>query len=77
MIQECEKMKKIILPFILTFLIIFSLNNVSVSAADDRNVSDEDIIFSITGYSKFIIEDAIEVNSQSVSYTHLTLPTKA
>jgi len=64
MIQECEKMKKIILPFILTFLIIFSLNNVSVSAADDRNVSDEDIIFSITGYSKFIIEDAIEVNSQ-------------
>ena len=64
MIQECEKMKKIILPFILIFLIIFSLNNVSVSAADDRNVSDEDIIFSITGYSKFIIEDAIEVNSQ-------------
>ena len=64
MIQECEKMKKIILPFILTFLIIFSLNNVSVSAADDRNVSDEDIIFSITGYSKFIIEDSIEVNSQ-------------
>ncbi len=64
MIQECEKMNKNILSFLLVFLVIFSLNNTSVSATADQNISDEDILSSITGYSKFIIEDEIEVNSE-------------
>ena len=64
MIQECEKMNKNTLSFLLVFLVIFSLNNTSVSATADQNISDEDILSSITGYSKFIIEDEIEVNSE-------------
>ncbi len=64
MIQECEKMNKNMLSFLLVFLVIFSLNNTSVSATADQNISDEDILSSITGYSKFIIEDEIEVNSE-------------
>ena len=64
MIQECEKMNKKIFSFVLMLLVIFSLNNTSVSATNDQNISDEDIISSITGYSKFIIEEEIKVNSQ-------------
>ena len=57
-------MNKNTLSFLLVFLVIFSLNNTSVSATADQNISDEDILSSITGYSKFIIEDEIEVNSE-------------
>ena len=64
MIQECEIMNKNILPFLLFFLIIFSLGNVSVSATNDRNIDDEIFYSSITGYSKLVIEDDIKVNSQ-------------
>ena len=64
MIQECEIMNKNVLPFLLFFLIIFSLGNVSVSATNDRNIDDEIFYSSITGYSKLVIEDDIKVNSQ-------------
>ena len=62
MIQECEKMNKNILSFLLLFLIIFSLNSISVSATNENN--NDQVVYSITGYSKFVIEDEIKINSQ-------------
>jgi len=62
MIQECEKMNKNILSFLLLFLIIFSLNSLSVSATNENN--NDQVVYSITGYSKFVIEDEIKINSQ-------------
>ena len=64
MILECEKMKKNILSFMIFFLIILSLGNVSVGATNNRDIDDDFLYSSITGYSNFIIEDDIKVNSQ-------------
>lgn len=64
MILECEKMKKNILSFMIFFLIILSLGNVSVGATNNRDIDDDFFYSSITGYSNFIIEDDIKVNSQ-------------
>ena len=64
MILECEKMKKNVLSFMIFFLIILSLGNVSVGATNNRDIDDDLFYSSITGYSNFIIEDDIKVNSQ-------------
>ena len=64
MIQESEKMTKHVFSFILCLLLIFCLSSSLVSASDNHGENDLNASTFINGYSKFVIEDDININSE-------------
>jgi len=64
MIQESEKMTKHVFSFILCLLLIFCLSSSLVSASENHGENDLNASTFINGYSKFVIEDDININSE-------------
>ena len=58
---------------LITSLVLVSIFSISVSADSDNGINDENFVYSINGYSKFIIHDDISPNSQFNSTWELSI----
>ncbi len=59
-----KKMSKNVLSPVLILIVFCSVTISSVSANDNQNINENEHIYQITGHSKFIIQENIEINSQ-------------